>query len=127
MIKCCVVVLALLPGVCFAYPIDVQKQLDDTDILVTAHDTAPDMAAVTLQNYGARAVQCALSQWPRAGADPAGQRRRRGVDRRGGQLQAQHSQVANRGAMPAERVATGTDATQGRAMIGQDNSFDESR
>lgn len=73
MIKCCVVVLALLPGVCFAYPIDVQKQLDDTDILVTAHDTAPDMAAVTLQNYGARAAQCSVRF--RNGPEPVRTRR----------------------------------------------------
>lgn len=73
MIKCCVVVLAMLPGVCFAYPIDVQKQLDDTDILVTAHDTAPDMAAVTLQNYGARAAQCSVRF--RNGPEPVRTRR----------------------------------------------------
>jgi hypothetical protein len=58
MIRCCAVVLALLPAVAVAYPIDVEKTLNDTDILVTAHDTDYDLGAVTLQNYGTQAAQC---------------------------------------------------------------------
>lgn len=73
MIRCCAVVLALLPGVCLAYPIEVLKQLGDTDILVTAHDTAPDLGAVTLHNYGTQAAQCSVRF--RNGPEPARTRR----------------------------------------------------
>ncbi|MNE75240.1 hypothetical protein D3C80_1713790 [compost metagenome] len=56
--KCCVVLLALLPMTAFAYPIEVEKNLDGVKIDYTTYDTDYDMGSITLNNYGDVAATC---------------------------------------------------------------------
>ena len=50
--KFCCVVLAMLPLTAFAYPIDVQKQLNGLSIDYNAYDTDTDIASIQVNNYG---------------------------------------------------------------------------
>jgi len=57
--KCCLALLALLPLTALAYPIEVEKNIGDgIKIDVQSYDTAYDIGAVTLTNYGTTAAQC---------------------------------------------------------------------
>jgi len=60
--KCCVALLTLLPLTALAYPIEVNKTLGDgIKVDAQAFDTAHDLGAVTLTNYGDTAAQCKVS------------------------------------------------------------------
>ena len=50
--KFCCVLLALLPLTAFAYPIDVQKDLDDMKIDYETFDTDNDIGSIRVANYG---------------------------------------------------------------------------
>ena len=50
--KICCLVLAILPLSAFAYPIDVEKQLNGLKIDYTTYATDYDMCSITLSNYG---------------------------------------------------------------------------
>ena len=50
--KFCCVVLALLPLTAFAYPIDVQKDLNDMKIDYETFDTDNDIGSIRVANYG---------------------------------------------------------------------------
>jgi hypothetical protein len=59
---CCVVsgcaLLAMLPLTAFAYPIDVQKQLNGLSIDYNAYDTDTDIASIQVNNYGTTDATC---------------------------------------------------------------------
>ncbi|WP_312935781.1 3-phosphoglycerate kinase [Pseudomonas sp.] len=57
----CLSLLLCLPLAAAAYPIDVDKKLDGMKVDVTADDTAPDLAGVTLNNYGQAAAACKVT------------------------------------------------------------------
>ncbi len=59
--KICCAVLAMLPLSAFAYPIDVQKELNGLNVDYTTHDTARDMGAITLNNRSDKAADCTVS------------------------------------------------------------------
>ncbi|VVP14323.1 3-phosphoglycerate kinase [Pseudomonas fluorescens] len=50
--KFCCVLLALLPLTAFAYPIDVQKDLNDLKIDYETFDTDNDIGSIRVANYG---------------------------------------------------------------------------
>ena len=50
--KFCCVMLALLPLTAFAYPIDVQKDLNDLKIDYETFDTDNDIGSIRVANYG---------------------------------------------------------------------------
>ncbi len=50
--KFCCVLLALLPLTAFAYPIDVQKDLNDMKIDYETFDTDKDIGTIRVANYG---------------------------------------------------------------------------
>ena len=50
--KFCCVLLALLPLTAFAYPIDVQKDLNDMKIDYETFDTDNDIGSIRVANYG---------------------------------------------------------------------------
>jgi hypothetical protein len=50
--KFCCLVLALLPLTAFAYPIDVEKNLNGMKIDYNAYDTDNDIASIQVNNYG---------------------------------------------------------------------------
>jgi len=56
--KICVLVLAMLPLTAFAYPIDVQKQLNGLSIDYNAFDTDTDIASIQVNNYGSTDASC---------------------------------------------------------------------
>jgi hypothetical protein len=61
---CCVVsgcvLLAMLPLTAFAYPIDVQKQLNGLSIDYNAYDTDNDIASIQVNNYGTTDAKCTV-------------------------------------------------------------------
>ena len=50
--KICCVLLAMLPLTAFAYPIDVEKELNGLKIDYTTYDTDYDMGSISVNNYG---------------------------------------------------------------------------
>ena len=56
--KFCCVVLAMLPLTAFAYPIDVQKQLNGLSIDYNTYDTDTDIASIQGNNYGSTDAVC---------------------------------------------------------------------
>ncbi|WP_460117246.1 3-phosphoglycerate kinase [Pseudomonas sp. S2_C03] len=56
--KFCFVLLAILPLTAFAYPIDVQKQLNGMSIDYNANDTDTDIASIQVNNYGDVDASC---------------------------------------------------------------------
>ncbi|MHC8298523.1 3-phosphoglycerate kinase [Pseudomonas sp. ZS1P83] len=52
------VLLAMLPLTAFAYPIDVQKQLNGLSIDYNAFDTDNDIASIQVNNYGTTDATC---------------------------------------------------------------------
>jgi hypothetical protein len=56
--KFCCVVLAMLPLTAFAYPINVQKQLNGMDIDYNAYDTDTDIASIQVNNFGSTDAVC---------------------------------------------------------------------
>ncbi|HJR31484.1 MAG TPA: 3-phosphoglycerate kinase [Pseudomonas sp.] len=59
---CCVMagcaVLAMLPLTAFAYPIDVNKQLNGLKVDYNAYDTDADIGSIQVNNYGDTDVSC---------------------------------------------------------------------
>lgn len=58
--KFCCVLLALLPLGAWAYPIDVDKQLNGPGIDYTAYDTDEDIGSIQLNNYGKTDATCTV-------------------------------------------------------------------
>lgn len=56
--KFCCAVLAMLPLTAFAYPIDVQKQLNGLSIDYNAFDTDTDIASIQVNNFGSTDATC---------------------------------------------------------------------
>ena len=56
----CCVLLALLPLSAFAYPIDVEKQLNGLSIDYTAFDTDADIGSLQITNFGTTDAQCSV-------------------------------------------------------------------
>ncbi|ERO61713.1 3-phosphoglycerate kinase [Pseudomonas piscis] len=52
--------LALLPLGAWAYPIDVDKQLNGLGIDYTAYDTDEDIGSIQLNNYGKTDATCTV-------------------------------------------------------------------
>lgn len=55
---CCVVVLAMLPLSAFAYPIDVEKDLNGMKIDYNTYDTDNDIGSIQVNNYGDTDATC---------------------------------------------------------------------
>ncbi|MBU6959772.1 3-phosphoglycerate kinase [Pseudomonas sp. CVAP len=58
--KICCVVLAMLPLTAFAYPIDVERNLNGLKINYATYATTYDMGAITLNNYGNKDAECSV-------------------------------------------------------------------
>ncbi|APC15427.1 3-phosphoglycerate kinase [Pseudomonas frederiksbergensis] len=58
--KICCVVLAMLPLTAFAYPIDVEKNLNGLKINYATYATTYDMGAITLNNDSDKAAECSV-------------------------------------------------------------------
>ena len=58
--KVCTALLAMLPLTAFAYPIDVQKELNGLKIDYTTYASDYDMGSITVNNYGDVAADCAV-------------------------------------------------------------------
>ncbi|MDE1164104.1 MAG: 3-phosphoglycerate kinase [Pseudomonas sp.] len=59
--RCCALLLAALPLCAFAYPIDVQKNMDGgANVAYTTYDTDYDMGSINLRNDGETAVECTV-------------------------------------------------------------------
>ncbi|KAF0863501.1 3-phosphoglycerate kinase [Pseudomonas sp. LD120] len=58
--KFCCVLLAMLPLSAWAYPIDVQKQLNGLSIDYTAYDTDVDIGSIELNNFGSTDAVCSV-------------------------------------------------------------------
>lgn len=56
--KFCCALIALLPLTAFAYPIEVEKQLNGAEVSVTTQEIDHNMGAVLLDNYGQTAAHC---------------------------------------------------------------------
>ncbi|PJI49626.1 MULTISPECIES: 3-phosphoglycerate kinase [Pseudomonas] len=56
--KFCCAVLALLPLTALAYPIEVQKSLNGTEVDVETQDIGDQMGAIILRNGGQQDVTC---------------------------------------------------------------------
>lgn len=56
--KTITMLLLLLPGVAFAFPFEVERQLNGAEIDIQTMDLGNNMAAVSLQNYGQRDAVC---------------------------------------------------------------------
>lgn len=50
--------LLTLPAVAFAFPFEVEKELNGAEIAVNTMDLGNNMPSVSLSNYGARAAVC---------------------------------------------------------------------
>lgn len=48
----------LLPSAVFAFPFEVEQQLNGAEVDIKTMDLGNNMAAVSLQNYGQRAAVC---------------------------------------------------------------------
>nr|WP_298140982.1 3-phosphoglycerate kinase [uncultured Pseudomonas sp.] len=58
--KYCCVLLALLPLGAFAYPIEVEKQLNGAEVSATTVEIDHNMGAVRLYNYGQAKADCTV-------------------------------------------------------------------
>ncbi|MGE8066318.1 3-phosphoglycerate kinase [Pseudomonas sp. NPDC089569] len=56
--KICCVVLAILPLTAFAYPIDVEKDLNGLKIDYNTYDTDNDIGSIQVNNYGDVDASC---------------------------------------------------------------------
>lgn len=56
--KLCCAVLTLLPLVAFAYPIELEKQLNGAELSATTQEVDHNIGAVLLHNYGQTAAHC---------------------------------------------------------------------
>jgi len=58
--KICCVLLAMLPLMAFAYPIEVEKQLNGLSIDYTTFDTDTDIGSIQVNNYGKTDALCTV-------------------------------------------------------------------
>lgn len=58
--RICLAVLAIIPlsALAVSYPVDIQQQLNGTEVLANASSIDRDMAALHLHNLGAKPVGC---------------------------------------------------------------------
>ena len=58
--RICLAVLAIIPlsALAVSYPVDIQQQLNGTEVLANASSIDRDMAALHLHNLGAEPVDC---------------------------------------------------------------------
>lgn len=56
--RLCCLLLAALPLTALGYPIDVERQSDGVKVDYSAYDTAHDLGAITLNNYGDKPAEC---------------------------------------------------------------------
>lgn len=56
--KTIILLLMGLPVAAWAFPFEVEKQLNGAEVAVDTLDMGNNMASVTLQNYGQRAAVC---------------------------------------------------------------------
>lgn len=58
--RVCVAVLAIIPlsALAVSYPVDLEQQLNGTEVLASTSSMAADMAALHLHNLGAEPVVC---------------------------------------------------------------------
>lgn len=56
--RTCYLLLALLPSVALAYPIEVQKRTPGVQVDYRSHDTFHDTGSITLNNYGQVDASC---------------------------------------------------------------------
>jgi hypothetical protein len=56
--KICCALIALLPLSAFAYPIEVEKQLNGAEVSVTTQEIDHNMGAALLYNYGQTDAHC---------------------------------------------------------------------
>ncbi|WP_449434392.1 3-phosphoglycerate kinase [Pseudomonas putida] len=56
--KCCAAILLSLPLGAMAYPIEVEKEVTGVKLDYSAYDTAYDIGAITLNNYGQVPAAC---------------------------------------------------------------------
>lgn len=54
----CCALIACLPLVAFAYPIEVEKQLNGAEVSVTTQEVDHNMGALLLYNYGQTEAEC---------------------------------------------------------------------
>ncbi|MDA7086112.1 3-phosphoglycerate kinase [Pseudomonas sp. SA3-5] len=54
----CCALIALMPLVAFAYPIEVEKQLNGAEVSVTTQEIDHNMGTVLLYNYGQTQAKC---------------------------------------------------------------------
>ncbi|WP_248800474.1 3-phosphoglycerate kinase [Pseudomonas sp. MWU13-2105] len=58
--KICCVLLAMLPLTAWAYPIEVEKQLNGLGIDYTTFDTDTDIGSIQVNNYGKTDALCSV-------------------------------------------------------------------
>lgn len=58
--KICCVLLAMLPLTAWAYPIEVEKQLNGLGIDYTTFDTDTDIGSIQVNNYGKTDALCTV-------------------------------------------------------------------
>lgn len=56
--RLCCFALSLLPLSAFAYPIEVDPQLNGTEVSYSTQDIGRDMGAILLTNLGGQAAEC---------------------------------------------------------------------
>ncbi len=56
--KCCLALAALLPLTAFAYPIEIEKQLNGAEVSVSPLEIDRNMGGVILYNYGETGAEC---------------------------------------------------------------------
>lgn len=56
--KLCCALFALLPLAAFAYPFELEKQLNGAEVSATTQEIDHNMGAVLLYNYGQSAAHC---------------------------------------------------------------------
>jgi hypothetical protein len=56
--KICLALAALLPLSAFAYPIEIEKQLNGAEVSATSQQVDSNIGGVLLYNYGTQPAQC---------------------------------------------------------------------
>ncbi|BAU73489.1 hypothetical protein [Metapseudomonas furukawaii] len=56
--KRCCALIALLPALAFAYPIEVEKQVNGAEIVYDTTDIDNNLAAINIQNIGGSTAEC---------------------------------------------------------------------
>ncbi|WP_394559220.1 3-phosphoglycerate kinase [Aquipseudomonas alcaligenes] len=56
--NCCLVLLTLLPLTAFAYPTELQKQMNGAEVSATIQEIDNNIGGLTLYNYGEANAKC---------------------------------------------------------------------